>query len=214
MLTAKQFQQAAGVGDYQRDAWYPHVVATMNKYGISNPIRQAHFLAQVGHESGGFSRIQENLNYSVSALLMLFAKRISAEDAKRLGRQTGEKVVPKPRQEEIANIIYANRNGNGGVNSGDGYRYRGRGLIQITGRSNYAALVNQMGVDIVADPDALTNYALAAESAGAWWKNHGLNEIADTDDVSRITRIINGGTNGLDDRTSRLTKAKGILCSV
>lgn len=214
MLTAKQFQQATGIGDYQRDVWYPHIFATMNKYGINTSLRQAHFLAQVGHESGGFSRIQENLNYSVSALLMLFARRIGSEDAKRLGRQAGEKVVPKLRQEQIANIIYANRNGNGGVSSGDGYRYRGRGLIQITGRANYAALVNQLGIDIVSDPDALTSYGLAAESAGAWWKNHGLNQIADTDDVSRITRIINGGTNGLDDRKSRLTKAKGILCSV
>lgn len=213
MLTAKQFQQATGVGDYLRDVWVGHFNAAMNKYGINTPIRQAHFISQVGHESGGFSTIQENLNYSVSALTNLFGKRMSPEDASRLGRQPGEKVVPKERQTQIGNLIYANRNGNGDVNSGDGYRYRGRGLIQVTGKANYAALVNQLGVDIVADPDLLTGYALAAESAAAWWKNHGLNEIADTDDVVRITRIINGGQNGLDDRKSRLIKAKGILCS-
>jgi putative chitinase len=213
MLTANQFQQAAGIGDYLRDVWYPHIVAAMNKFGINTPLRQAHFIAQVGHESGGFSRIQENLNYSTGALCSLFSRRISKADAERLGRQPGEKVVPKVRQQEIANIIYANRNGNGDKSSGDGYLYRGRGLIQVTGRDNYAALVNKLGVDIVADPDQLTSYPLAAESAAAWWSNHGLNQLADSDDVDRITRIINGGTNGLADRKSRLSKAKGILCS-
>ena len=113
----------------------------------------------------------------------------------------------------IGSIIYASRNGNGDRNSGDGYRYRGRGLIQVTGKANYAALVNQLGVDIVKSPELLTQPQYAAESAAAWWSNHGLNAIADSDDVSRITRIINGGTNGLEDRKARLTKAKGVLCS-
>ncbi|MDK5209562.1 glycoside hydrolase family 19 protein, partial [Enterobacter hormaechei] len=116
-------------------------------------------------------------------------------------------------QKMIGSIIYANRNGNGDRNSGDGYRYRGRGLIQVTGKANYAALVKQLGVDIVKSPELLTQPQYAAESAAAWWSNHGLNAIADSDDVSRITRIINGGTNGLEDRKARLTKAKGVLCS-
>lgn len=113
----------------------------------------------------------------------------------------------------IANIIYASRNGNGDVQSGDGYRYRGGGLIQVTGKANYAALLDELGIDIVAQPELLSGYQLAAVSAAAWWKAHGLNEIADSNDVTRITRIINGGTYGLDDRKSRLIKAKGILCS-
>lgn len=208
MLTAKQFQLAAGVSDSLRDAWYPHIVAAMAKYGINIPLRQAHFLAQTGHESAGFQKVEEGLNYRDGALLALFGRRITSEQAMKYGRTADHPAD----QKMIANIIYANRNGNGDVQSEDGYRYRGRGLIQITGRANYAALVKQLGVDVVAAPDKLTTYALAAESAAAWWKNHGLNEIADTDDVTRITRIINGGTNGLEDRISRLTKAKGILC--
>ena len=208
MLTAKQFQLAAGVSYSLRDAWYPHIVAAMAKYGIDTPLRQAHFLAQAGHESAGFQKVEEGLNYRYGALLALFGRRITSEQAMKYGRTADHPAD----QKMIANIIYANRNGNGDVQSGDGYRYRGRGLIQITGKANYAALVKQLGVDVVAAPDKLTTYALAAESAAAWWKNHGLNEIADTDDVTRITRIINGGTNGLEDRISRLTKAKGILC--
>jgi len=209
MLKASEFQRATGVSNALRDAWHPHLVAAMEKYQINTPLRQAHFLAQVGHESGGFTKVSEGLNYSESALLSLFGKRITPTQAKAYGRNAEHAA----NQTMIANIIYANRNGNGDVKSGDGYRYRGRGLIQITGRANYAALVKQLGVDVVANPDLLTGNKLAAESAAAWWKNHGLNEIADSDDVSRITRIINGGTNGLDDRKSRLTKAKGILCS-
>ncbi|WKZ94092.1 glycoside hydrolase family 19 protein [Chimaeribacter arupi] len=208
MLTAKQFQLAAGVSDSLRDAWYPHIVAAMAKHGINTPLRQAHFLAQTGHESAGFQKVEEGLNYRYGALLALFGRRITSEQAMKYGRTADHPAD----QKMIANIIYANRNGNGDVQSGDGYRYRGRGLIQITGKANYAALAKQLGVDVVASPDKLTTHALAAESAAAWWKSHGLNEIADTDDVTRITRIINGGTNGLEDRISRLTKAKGILC--
>lgn len=209
MLTASNFQRATGVTNALRDAWYPHIVASFSAFQISTPLRQAHFLAQTGHESAGFLKVEEGLNYSENALTAMFGKRITAEQARAYGRNA----LHPANQKMIASIIYANRNGNGGVDSGDGYRYRGRGLIQITGRANYAALVKQLGADVVADPDLLLGYRFAAMSAAAWWKNHGLNELADSDDVSRITRIINGGTNGLDDRKSRLIKAKGILCS-
>lgn len=209
MLTASDFQRATGVTNALRDAWYPHIVASFSAFQISTPLRQAHFLAQTGHESAGFLKVEEGLNYSENALTSMFGKRITAEQARAYGRNA----LHPANQKMIASIIYANRNGNGGVDSEDGYRYRGRGLIQITGRANYAALVKQLGADVVADPDLLLGYRFAAMSAAAWWKNHGLNELADSDDVSRITRIINGGTNGLDDRKSRLIKAKGILCS-
>ncbi|MDU4288349.1 glycoside hydrolase family 19 protein [Mixta calida] len=209
MLTASEFQRAAGVSDVLRDAWYKNIAMAMSKYGINTPLRQAHFIAQTGHESSGFRKVEEGLNYSESALLSMFSKRITPAQAKKYGRNE----LHAADQKMIASIIYANRNGNGDIESGDGYRYRGRGLIQITGKANYAALVEQLGADVVGNPDLLTGYKLAAESAAAWWKNHGLNELADSDDVTRITRIINGGTNGLDDRKSRLTKAKGILCS-
>jgi len=209
MLTASSFQLATGVSNALRDAWYPHIAAGLSAFQISTPLRQAHFLAQTGHESAGFMKVEEGLNYSENALTAMFGKRITAEQARAYGRNA----MHVANQKMNASIIYANRNGNGDVDSGDGYRYRGRGLIQITGKANYAALVKQLGADVVANPDLLLGYRFAAMSAAAWWKNHGLNELADSDDVLRITRIINGGTNGLDDRKSRLSKSKGILCS-
>ena len=209
MLTANKFQMATGVSLGTAASWFPHIAGAMADFQINTPLRQAHFLAQTGHESTGFTKVEEGLNYSENALTAMFRKRITAEQARLYGRNA----MHAANQKMIANIIYANRNGNGDINSGDGYRYRGRGLIQITGKANYAALVKQLGADIVANPDLLTGYQMAAMSAAAWWKNNGLNELADSDDVDRITRIINGGTNGLDDRKSRLIKAKGILCS-
>ena len=209
MLTASSFQRATGVSNSLRDAWYPHIAASLSAFQISTPLRQAHFLAQTGHESAGFLKVEEGLNYSENALTAMFGKRITAEQARAYGRNA----MHPANQKMIASIIYANRNGNGDVNSGDGYRYRGRGLIQITGKANYEALVKQLGADVVENPDLLLGYRFAAMSAAAWWKNHGLNELADSDDVTRITRVINGGTNGLDDRKSRLSKSKGILCS-
>lgn len=209
MLTASSFQRATGVSNSLRDAWYPHIAASLSAFQISTPLRQAHFLAQTGHESAGFLKVEEGLNYSENALTAMFGKRITAEQARAYGRNA----MHPANQKMIASIIYANRNGNGDINSGDGYHYRGRGLIQITGKENYEALVKQLGADVVANPDLLLGYRFAAMSAAAWWKNHGLNELADSDDVTRITRVINGGTNGLDDRKSRLSKSKGILCS-
>ena len=209
MLTASSFQRATGVSNSLRDTWYPHIAASLSAFQISTPLRQAHFLAQTGHESAGFLKVEEGLNYSENALTAKFGKRITAEQARAYGRNA----MHPANQKMIASIIYANRNGNGDVNSGDGYRYRGRGLIQITGKANYEALVKQLGADVVTNPDLLLGYRFAAMSAAAWWKNHGLNELADSDDVTRITRVINGGTNGLDDRKSRLSKSKGILCS-
>ncbi|MBD9551573.1 glycoside hydrolase family 19 protein [Pantoea sp. PNT01] len=209
MLTASSFQLATGVSNALRDAWFPHIAASLSAFQISTPLRQAHFLAQTGHESAGFLKVEEGLNYSENALTAMFGKRITAEQARAYGRNA----MHVANQKMIASIIYANRNGNGDVASGDGYRYRGRGLIQITGKANYSALVKQLGADVVANPDLLLGYHFAAMSAAAWWKNHGLNDLADSDDVTSITRIINGGTNGLDDRKSRLSKSKGILCS-
>ena len=174
MLTLSKFQQATGLSSALAGKWFPVVLAAMQKYDISTPLRQAHFLAQVGHESSGFVHVEESLNYRYGALLAMFGNRISQEDAFKYGRVDSGLNAHPADQKMIGSIIYASRNGNGDRNSGDGYRYRGRGLIQVTGKANYAA---------------------------------------DSDDVSRITRIINGGTNGLEDRKARLTKAKGVLCS-
>lgn len=206
-MNQTQFQMATGLSMGMAASWFPYIAGAMTDYQINTPLRQAHFLAQAGHESAGFTSVEEGLNYSESALVAMFGKRITPAQANAYGRN----VAHPANQKMIASIIYANRNGNGDVNSGDGYRYRGRGLIQITGKASYAALVEQLGADIVANPDLLTGDKLAAASAAAWWKNHGLNELADSDDVDRITRIINGGTNGIGDRRARFLKAKSVL---
>lgn len=209
MLTISKFQGATSLGDAAAAAWFPHIAEAMSAFDINTPFRQAHFLAQTGHESAGFTKTEEGLNYSESALNAMFSKRITPAQAKAYGRNISHPAS----QPAIANIIYAGRNGNGDIASGDGYRYRGRGLIQVTGKRNYAALVDVLGADIVANPDLLTGYRMAARSAAAWWKMHGLNEIADRDDLTRITRIINGGVNGMDDRLRRLRAAKAALCT-
>lgn len=169
------------------------IPSIQDKFGINTSLRLAHFLAQAGHESGGFRLTQENLNYSAKGLVGLFGKYFTATSAKDYER--------KP--EKIANVIYANRMGNGPSTSGDGWRFRGRGYIQLTGRDNYTAFGKSIGIDIPANPDLVaTTYAL---SSAAWfWSNNGLNKLADlgptTDTVTKITKRVNGGTIGLQDR--------------
>ena len=158
MLTPSNFQKATGVTDAQRDMWFPRISASMAAFGITTGLRQAHFLAQVGHESAGFTKTEEGLNYSENALTAMFGKRITGAQANSYGRNAAHPA----NQKMIANIIYANRNGNGDVASGDGYRYRGRGLIQITGKANYTALTGQLSADVVANPDLLKEPMQAA----------------------------------------------------
>jgi putative chitinase len=166
--------------------------------GINTRLRVAHFLAQAAHESGGFRDRLENTNYSESGLLATFPRRFSAADAKALAR--------KP--ERIANHAYANRNGNGGVASGDGWQFRGRGLFQLTGRANYAEFAKASGQDVITNPDYLVTTKGAVESACWYWNKHNLNRFADKDDVLSITHVINGGYNGLDERKAFLDKIR------
>ena len=165
-----------------------------SKFGINTPLRVAHFLAQCGHESGGFKVTSENLNYSAKGLAGIFKKYFPTEAA----------ATPYARQpQKIANKVYANRMANGSEASGDGYKFRGRGYIQLTGRDNYTQFGKAIGVDIPSNPDSVsTTYALA--SAAWFWSKNGLNKIADggaTDTVvTSITKRVNGGTIGLPDR--------------
>lgn len=167
-------------------------------YGITTPLREAHFMAQIEHESG-LKPISENLNYSAERLLVVFPKYfISKEDAKRYER--------KP--EKIANRVYANRMGNGNEASGEGWKYRGRGFLQITGKENYHRLSNDTDIDFLHNPDLLLEEANAMISALWFWKIKGLNKFADADDILTITKRINGGTNGLAHRKELLEKYK------
>jgi putative chitinase len=167
---------------------------TMAKFEINTPLRLAHFLAQAGHESGNFRLTKENLNYSAKGLNGIFKKYFP----------TLESAAPYERKpEKIANKVYANRMGNGDEASGDGAKYCGRGYIQLTGKTNYQAFFTSMKLDVNSDPALVaTQYALAS---AAWFLNkNGLNKLADggaTDAaVTAITKRVNGGTIGLDDR--------------
>ena len=167
-------------------------VSTFNKWadsiGLNTPLRIVHFLAQVFHESGNLKYMEENLNYSASGLLKTFPKYFTKATASAYAR--------KP--EKIANRVYADRMGNGNEASGDGWKFRGRGLIQLTGKDNYKAYARSKHCvgDLMGHPEWLCKYPGALKSAMWYWQEHGLNELADRDNVEAVTRKVNGGFNG------------------
>lgn len=176
-------------------------VDLMNKflplYGISTPPRVAMFIAQCGHESGNFGRITENLNYSAQNLIANWPKRFNIATAAICAR--------KP--EKIANKVYADRMGNGSEASGDGWKFRGRGLIQITGKANYAAFAESAHLTLNEAIAYLETKEGALKSALWFWGEHSLNTLSDHQNVLSVTKIINGGTNGLSDRQARFNNA-------
>lgn len=163
----------------------------MVEFGIDTKLRQAMFLAQILHESSKLTAVEENLNYSEQGLIKTFKKYFDRARAARYARNP----------QKIANRVYANRMGNGNEDSGDGWRFRGRGLIQLTGRNNYIAFGKEVGMNLVKNPDYLLTPEGAARSAGWFWETNKLNVSADKRDIVINTQIINGGSNGLDDRT-------------
>lgn len=160
------------------------------KYGITTPRRWCHLVAQLAHESQGFTRLTENLNYSADGLLKTFPKYFTPAEAAAYARQP----------ERIASRAYAGRMGNGPESSGDGWRYRGRGLIMNTGRAGYARIGTVLGIDLIAAPERLEDPAVAFEAALVFWRDRRINQYADVDDTGMVTTIINGGLNGYDDR--------------
>ncbi len=176
------------------DAVIAQIPDTTSKFNINTPLRLAHFLAQCGHESGGFKVTQENLNYSAKGLMGIFKKYFPTQSL-------AESYQRQP--QKIANKVYANRMDNGAEASGDGYKFRGRGYIQLTGRANYTAFGKAINEDIANNPDVVSGkYALL--SAAWFWSKNGLNTLADggaSDQVvTSITKRVNGGTIGLPDR--------------
>lgn len=175
---------------------------TMAEYNINTRNRKAMFIAQILHESGKLSRVVENLNYSAERLQVVFPKYFpTAALANAYAKQP----------EKIGNRVYASRMGNGNEASGDGYKFRGRGCIQLTGRTNYNACGGQVGHDLISDPSWLETPIGAVKSAAWFWSTNGLNKIADTDDIVAATKRINGGTNGLGDRRDLYNKAKPLF---
>ena len=182
--------------------WADPLNETYERFDINTPERQAAFIGQCGHESGGFKTLKENLNYSAEGLQKTWPSRFpTLADAEPYARQP----------EKIANKVYAGRNGNGDEASGEGWSYRGRGCIQLTGKANYTAAGEALGVDFLSDPDIVATPQYAALTAGWFWSTHDLNPLADARDDLAITKKINGGTNGLDDRIARTQKALDVL---
>jgi len=179
----------------------PALNTAMNRFAIVTPARISAFIAQCGHESAQLTQLVENLNYGAQALQSTWPTRFPAALAARVAR--------KP--EQIANIAYASRMGNGPAASGDGWKYRGRGLIQITGKDGYQNCGEALGLDLINHPELLEQPDHAAMSAAWYWATHGLNTLADAGAFTKTTQIINGGQNGADDRLALYNEAKAVL---
>ncbi len=206
MITIKQLKNILKWAiDTDIEKYLPWFNTFFLRYEINTPERKAAFIAQIGHESNYLKCVEENLNYSVSGLRQVFGKYFPTDEiANRYAR--------KP--EQIANLVYANRMGNGKVESGDGWRFRGRGLLQFTGRENYNRIGKFIGVDFITYPEELTTPKYAVQSACCWWQNKGLNNLSDstTDEAfKQITRTINGGDNGFYNRLELWERAKNVL---
>jgi putative chitinase len=180
--------------------WFEPLQETFEKYQINTAKRQACFIGQCMHESGGFKFLRENLNYSAKALMATWPSRFPDAD-------TAEKYARQP--EMIANKVYSGRMGN--TEDGDGAKYIGRGLIQLTGKDNYRAFGEAIDEDLVANPQLVEEPRYAALSAGWFWNKRGLNALADAMDVTTLTVRINGGKIGIDDRIAKINKALDIL---
>ena len=184
--------------------WVDPLNETFAQFDISNPNRQAAFIGQCGHECGNFRILEENLNYKAATLMKLWPKRFPT-------LEVANQYAGNPKK--IANMVYANRMGNRDESSGDGYRFRGRGCIQTTGHANYYHAGQALGVDFVMEPDLVSSPKYAALTAGFFWSTHGLNALADAQDHKSITKRINGGFIGLEDRIQRTQMALAALTS-
>jgi len=210
VITLQQFRQLVPNTKYPQQ-WYDTLFgkqtelggkALLEEYQINTPKRIAAFMAQCGHESGGFVFLSENLNYSAQGLMRTFAKYFPDQSTAMAYARNPEK---------IANRVYANRMGNGSEASGDGFRYRGRGLIQVTGKDNYFWFASSLEITPEEAAEYMQTFEGAAQSACWYWETASLNKLADAGDILTMTKRINGGTIGLEDRKKHYEHALHVL---
>lgn len=213
MLTLQQLKQMLPKNPYVSD-WHEAMAkpqaelggaTLLDEYEINTAQRIAAFVAQCAHESGGFMVLKENLNYKPATLRRIFNKYFQSD---AIAEQYCAKLN---RQMHIANRVYANRMGNGDEASGDGWRFCGRGLIQLTGRNNYQAFADSLEMDINDVPEYLATFEGAAQSACWYWETNKLNRFADAGDIKGLTKAINGGYIGLEDRIKHYNHALHVM---
>ncbi|MBS0855433.1 MULTISPECIES: glycoside hydrolase family 19 protein [Tatumella] len=198
-MQQQQLMQAAGISETLAMVWLGPLTRAMSEFSIEQPEDQAMFIAQTGHESAGFSVLTENFNYTCHALAELFPQYITGQQAVLLGRSAEQPA----QQQQIAELIYGNRLGN--QSATEGWVYRGRGLIQITGRGNYSDCAGGLNLPLLSYPEMLVQPEPAARSAAWFYKTHGC--LAYPGNIRKVTQIINGGSTGLADRQARFTMA-------
>ena len=207
---------AAGVKDPAK--WLDAVVETCVEFEINTPQRVAGFLAQTSHESGGYTMLTENLNYRAATLAACWPNRFAVLGADKKPIKENGKLVPTAvansiagKPELIANLVYSSRMGNGPAESGEGWKYRGRGLKQLTGKFNYEKCGRELGVDFVGNPDLLLEPMYAARSAGWFWRSNALSTYADKGDLEGMTKRINGGLIGYAERKAKYDKILAVI---
>jgi putative chitinase len=208
MQIEERHLKAAGVKDPAK--WLEAVQKTCDEFEINTPQRIASFIAQTAHESGGYTMLTENLNYRAATLAACWPNRFAVLGADKKPIKENGKLVPTAvanniagKAELIANLVYSSRMGNGPAESGEGWKYRGRGLKQLTGKDNYTRCGTSLGLDLVSNPDLLLEPMAASRSAGWFWKSNNLSSFADAGDIKGMTKKINGGFIGLEDREKR-----------
>jgi len=201
MITQQQLSQIIPGNTYV-EHWCEALNNILPDYEINTPQRVAAFLAQCAHESGGFNALQENLNYKAESLMRTWPSRFP-------NMEVANHYAHNP--ELIANKVYADRMGNGPESSGDGWKYCGRGLIQLTGKDNYQAFADSLQMNVEDVPAYLGTFEGAIQSACWFWENNNLNQYADNGDITTMTKRINGGTIGLEDRMKHYQHALQVL---
>lgn len=208
-MNSNQFMRAAGINAALADRWFLHISNACREFSIIKPADLAMFIAQVKHESGGFSRLIENLNYTPAALIATFGThRITKYQSEMLGRTAAHAAS----QQGIANLVYGGEWGRknlGNIAQGDGWRYRGRGLIQMTGRANYSRTGDALGLSLTESPELLERVEYAARSAAWFYVWRGC--LKHSGDVNAITRLINGSTLGITERTAAYERSLAAL---